>query len=1267
MFKEKRHIRILWSLAGFSLLILSLVFASNEVIFLKYDGIRNLQTESQLLLRFIPAGPATNIAEVEPNDQVAQAQVLTGISPLVVSGQAEVADQGELVVQFQDGSEDDLEDLYKITLTASGLKINLDGFNADCDLYLINESGSQILKASLNIGANSPEAIDLPALAIGKYLVAVSIFDPAPAGPTTTAYTLTISGEFEGTQPTPLNPPTNLMATVSGRTVNLSWDPPANGLNTITGNSPASPAKIDVDQSLRIIELVNRAAYQTKTTTPYMPTFPATNITEIEPNNKLAEAQVLAGESPLVVGGNAEVADQGELGAKFDDGSEDDFEDLYQVTTMTTGLKINLSGFNSDCDLWLLDQTGTQVLKASLNIGAGTAEEIDQPYLAAGTYIVAVTIFDPAPAGPNTTAYTLTLTGTFQEDSGQPPEILAYHIYRATTSPVQTTPPNKIGSVTGTETNYQDPNLQTGTTYYYVVTAVYATGESGPSNEAEALIADSQFHPPQDLTAVVTRGAIRLNWKAPASNGGGQTQENEMKFDDGAFESYIGFKNGTGTMANGPFIPTAYPATLKKIMFLTSGRRTGDNVNIKIYVDPTGAAPLPATNLLVGTVGPIAIGPANVLQEVDVTSAGVTLSAGSRFFVGIQQTTTENYALGFDENAADGNAFYAFSDGIFSTLASQGYHGVHAIRAVVEIPVTSMAATSGEPEFRPIFHNQSPEYSSDQSENQWVTIEKLAAPVFIDYQSQNDFNQRFLPPVDRFFYQNQNVIPLIPTEPATNITEIEPNNTLAAAQLLAGESPLVVSGNAEVADQGELSAQFQDGSQDDFEDLFKVTTTAAGLKINLSGFTSDCDLWLTDETGTQIIKASLNIGAKKPEEIDQPALEAGTYLVAVTIFDPAPGGPVTTAYTLTLTGAFQDGGGGPANLLAYRIYRSKTSPVEINEINRLVSVEANILTYVDTDYEFNVTYHYVVTAAYDFGESGPSNEASAMVPGGPKEEELKFDDNDFELALGLNGSGVMLNGPFIPSGFPAKIKQVKFVTNGSQAGESVQIQVYLDSSGTATRPSAEQLIFTTDSVVLTGGNTWQEVTLDLEVPDGGQFFIGIEQLKTTPCGLGFDLDAPNGNAFYAFAGGTFAQFPGSGVFAVRAIVEVPNPQSNSSPTGLMAQFKNSLTRSLDKNNAGIQDSEFVQSQLPDCYQLFQNYPNPFNPVTSIRFALPEAAQVKIMIYSMLGKQVAELVNQKFPAGVHLLNYQVSHLASGIYYYVMETDKFKAMKKMIILK
>jgi hypothetical protein len=90
-------------------------------------------------------------------------------------------------------------------------------------------------------------------------------------------------------------------------------------------------------------------------------------------------------------------------------------------------------------------------------------------------------------------------------------------------------------------------------------------------------------------------------------------------------------------------------------------------------------------------------------------------------------------------------------------------------------------------------------------------------------------------------------------------------------------------------------------------------------------------------------------------------------------------------------------------------------------------------------------------------------------------------------------------------------------------------------------------------------------------------------------------------------------------------------------------------------------------ELPLNYSLAQNYPNPFNPSTTISFQIPQSGIVKLVVYDMLGKEVTTLLNEEKTAGTYEVNFNVRNLASGIYFYTINTGNFTSTKKMILMK
>lgn len=93
----------------------------------------------------------------------------------------------------------------------------------------------------------------------------------------------------------------------------------------------------------------------------------------------------------------------------------------------------------------------------------------------------------------------------------------------------------------------------------------------------------------------------------------------------------------------------------------------------------------------------------------------------------------------------------------------------------------------------------------------------------------------------------------------------------------------------------------------------------------------------------------------------------------------------------------------------------------------------------------------------------------------------------------------------------------------------------------------------------------------------------------------------------------------------------------------------------------------TEATRPSNYSISQNFPNPFNPSTTIKYTLPEATNVNIKIFNVIGKEIASLVNEEKQAGNHQSEFNASNLPNGVYFYRIIAGKFSETKKMILLK
>ena len=104
----------------------------------------------------------------------------------------------------------------------------------------------------------------------------------------------------------------------------------------------------------------------------------------------------------------------------------------------------------------------------------------------------------------------------------------------------------------------------------------------------------------------------------------------------------------------------------------------------------------------------------------------------------------------------------------------------------------------------------------------------------------------------------------------------------------------------------------------------------------------------------------------------------------------------------------------------------------------------------------------------------------------------------------------------------------------------------------------------------------------------------------------------------------------------------------------------------DLNSSAVSEPNI--SAAPLTYELQQNYPNPFNPETQIEYSLARNSTVTLTIYDVTGKTVETLVSGEQSAGKHQINWRpAGNIASGAYFYRLQTNEFVATKKMILMR
>lgn len=124
------------------------------------------------------------------------------------------------------------------------------------------------------------------------------------------------------------------------------------------------------------------------------------------------------------------------------------------------------------------------------------------------------------------------------------------------------------------------------------------------------------------------------------------------------------------------------------------------------------------------------------------------------------------------------------------------------------------------------------------------------------------------------------------------------------------------------------------------------------------------------------------------------------------------------------------------------------------------------------------------------------------------------------------------------------------------------------------------------------------------------------------------------------------------------------------------QSINSFLITFVRSTIGIQ---IISSEIPGSYALYNNYPNPFNPVTKIRFDLPgningKIADVKIVIFDILGQQQETIVNRQLQPGRFEADWNAENYPSGVYFYRLTVSQagssrveYIDTRKMILIK
>jgi hypothetical protein len=89
--------------------------------------------------------------------------------------------------------------------------------------------------------------------------------------------------------------------------------------------------------------------------------------------------------------------------------------------------------------------------------------------------------------------------------------------------------------------------------------------------------------------------------------------------------------------------------------------------------------------------------------------------------------------------------------------------------------------------------------------------------------------------------------------------------------------------------------------------------------------------------------------------------------------------------------------------------------------------------------------------------------------------------------------------------------------------------------------------------------------------------------------------------------------------------------------------------------------------VPKEFKLEQNYPNPFNPTTNIKFQISKSGFVKMVVYDILGREIATLVNESLSPGTYEVEWDATIYPSGVYYYKLAATNYTETRKMVLIE
>jgi M6 family metalloprotease-like protein len=234
---------------------------------------------------------------------------------------------------------------------------------------------------------------------------------------------------------------------------------------------------------------------------------------------------------------------------------------------------------------------------------------------------------------------------------------------------------------------------------------------------------------------------------------------------------------------------------------------------------------------------------------------------------------------------------------------------------------------------------------------------------------------------------------------------------------------------------------------------------------------------------------------------------------------------------------------------------------------------------------------------------------------------------------------------------------IQIVSNNSTTGEYTLNVV--TSNPQNLPPSKPQNVTLSSSTGLPDGNILVQWTGNTE-PDISYYEVSRNSTKNT---FGWVVVATTSNTSWVDDLFTYSPINGNytNSYRIRAIDN----------TGLYSTYSGiAKTKAEKAQKQGIPNDPPITDKVVEPVHEFtadQNFPNPFNPSTRISFGIPQDAPVRLVVYDLVGREVATLVDEFKVAGRYNVSFDASKLSSGMYIYKIQAGKFSTVKKMQVVK